>query len=87
MRGRRVMHDNSERDSAVPTSTGTLAEARDSVASAFFRRHPDAVRHLLAEHIDDGTGHCKKCWSQQGNPRHPCNVRLFALDGGGSGDG
>ncbi|WP_125911499.1 MULTISPECIES: hypothetical protein [Pseudonocardia] len=71
-----------ERRGARPVVEPT-GRAWRPVAAELFRRQPGAVRRLLAEHVDDGTGHCKKCWSQHGNPRHPCNVRLFALDGCG----
>ncbi len=32
---------------------------------------------LLAEHVDDGTGHCRVCalGGQKGFQRWPCNVR------------
>ena len=34
---------------------------------------------LLAEHVDDGTGHCAGCsWSARSRPVNPCVIRGYA---------
>lgn len=47
----------------------------------FMASQPGAADRLLAEHVDDGTGHCRTCSSggQTGRYRFPCSIRL-AID-------
>jgi hypothetical protein len=41
---------------------------------------PVAVTHLLTQHMDDGTRHCRVCTAggQTGRYRYPCLIRLAA---------
>jgi hypothetical protein len=52
-----------------------------------FRGQPAAVEQLLAQHVDDGTGHCRVCTAggQTGHYRHPCVIQLAAEEARASG--
>ena len=45
-----------------------------------FRAQPGAIAQLIAEHTDDGTGHCRVCTSggQVGRSIWPCRLRDLA---------
>jgi hypothetical protein len=46
----------------------------------FMLGEPGVVARLLAEHVDDGTGHCRVCTAgaQAGRQKFPCRLREFA---------
>ncbi len=45
----------------------------------FLARQPDLLRQLLAEHVDDGTGHCRVCAvsAQAGYLGWPCTIARY----------
>jgi hypothetical protein len=47
--------------------------------AALFRAQPAAIAQMLAQHVDDGTGHCRVCTSggRVGRSTWPC--RLYEL--------
>ena len=48
--------------------------------AVLFRLQPLVIERLLAEHTDDGTGHCRVCTSgaQTGRQLWPCLLRGLA---------
>jgi hypothetical protein len=46
----------------------------------FMLSEPGIIERLLAEHVDDGTGHCRVCTAgpQAGRQKFPCRLREFA---------
>ena len=46
----------------------------------FVRSHPGMAETLLAQHRDDGTGHCTMCsdGGQRGRPIWPCTTAVAA---------
>ena len=48
--------------------------------AALFRNQPAGLNRILGEHIDDGTGHCRRCSSgaQAGRSVWPCHLRQLA---------
>jgi hypothetical protein len=48
--------------------------------AALLLKEPLAIARLLAQHVDDGTGHCRVCTAggQTGRYRHPCALQLAA---------
>jgi len=48
----------------------------DDPIVVFIASRPEVFRRLLAEHVDDGTGHCRVCaiGNQAGYLRFPCNI-------------
>jgi len=48
----------------------------DDPIVVFIASRPEVLRRLLAEHVDDGTGHCRVCaiGNQAGYLRFPCNI-------------
>ncbi|BBG01747.1 MULTISPECIES: hypothetical protein [Pseudonocardia] len=58
---------------------GPIHEVADDVAVEFLLAQPGLLAVVLAEHVDDGTRHCRSCpGPQSGRRRRPCNVRLLA---------
>lgn len=59
-----------------PPATSALA----GEFAALFRTQPLVIARLLAEHIDDGTGHCRVCTSgaQAGRQLWPCLLHGLA---------
>jgi hypothetical protein len=51
----------------------------DDPIVVFIASQPEVLRHLLAEHVDDGTGHCQACpiGGQRGYLAWPCNIALY----------
>ncbi|OZM83600.1 hypothetical protein [Pseudonocardia sp. MH-G8] len=49
--------------------------------ATFLAGQPTAVARLLAEHVDDGTGHCRVCSAgpQAGRKVWPCQIHGHAL--------
>ncbi len=47
---------------------------------ALFRGQPTAIAQMLAEHVDDGSGHCRTCTAgpQAGRQVYPCWLRCVA---------
>jgi hypothetical protein len=48
--------------------------------AAFLVEQPTAIRRLLAEHVDDGGGHCRACTTggQHGFLSWPCTIHSAA---------
>jgi hypothetical protein len=48
--------------------------------TTLFRAQPAATARLLAQHVDDGTGHCRVCTAggQTGHYTSPCVIQLAA---------
>lgn len=69
-----------EGDSAPPSAL--FAEL-----TLLFLGEPAAVEQLLAQHVDDGTGHCRVCTAgaQSGHYRHPCLIQLAAEEARAAG--
>jgi hypothetical protein len=63
-------------NAGAPTPTSPLA----AEFAALFRAQPAAIARMLAEHVDDGTGHCRVCTSggQVGRSIWPCRLRSLA---------
>ncbi|MGH8967480.1 MAG: hypothetical protein ACRDXB_19425 [Actinomycetes bacterium] len=47
---------------------------------ALFQGQPAAIAHMLAKHVDDGTGHCRECspGGQAGRSVWPCPLHGLA---------
>jgi len=58
----------------------TLPSPLATELAMLFRAQPDAIAQLIAEHYDDGTGHCGVCTSggQVGRSIWPCRLRDLA---------
>jgi hypothetical protein len=69
-----------EGDSAPPSAL--FAEL-----TLLFLGEPAAVEQMLAQHVDDGTGHCRVCTAggQTGHYRHPSLIHLAAVEARASG--
>ncbi len=52
----------------------------DSPIVEFITNQPGMAERLLAEHVDDGSGHCPACplGGQKGYQRWPCNLHHYA---------
>ena len=48
--------------------------------AAYLMNQPLAIGRLLAEHVDDGRGHCRTCTvgAQQGHSTWPCTIHHAA---------
>jgi hypothetical protein len=48
----------------------------------FIAREPGMAARMLAEHIDDSTGHCRVCTNGRQSGRHvwPCPLHGLALE-------
>jgi hypothetical protein len=46
----------------------------------FIVRNPGLAERLIAEHVDDGQGYCRRCalGGQRGYFRFPCDIRRTA---------
>lgn len=64
--------------------TGGSAWAAAPLA-AFICSHPGARARILAEHVDDGTGHCRRCSAggQTGRYVWPCVLHVSAAGANG----
>lgn len=53
-----------------------MSEMACVVLADFLQGEPAAVRKLLAEHVDDGRGHCRSCavGGQRGYQTWPCTI-------------
>ncbi|MGH3616325.1 MAG: hypothetical protein ACRDRK_27770 [Pseudonocardia sp.] len=55
---------------------------RDPITAlaVFLAGQPTAVARLLADHVDDGHGHCRTCavGGQRGNHAWPCSLHVAA---------
>ena len=60
--------------------TAALPSPLAAELAMLFRAQPGAIAQLLAEHTDDGTGHCRVCTSggQVGRSIWPCRLRDLA---------
>jgi aerobic-type carbon monoxide dehydrogenase small subunit (CoxS/CutS family) len=56
------------------SATSVLAEL-----TAFLSLRPTATAKLLAQHVDDGSGHCRACAvAQRGHQVWPCTIYAAA---------
>ncbi len=56
------------------------AYAVNDPVTEFIAARPGMAAGMLAEHIDDGSGHCAGCkWQQHAQPIWPCLIRYYAL--------
>jgi hypothetical protein len=46
----------------------------------FIVNNPGLADALLAQHVDDGSGHCRSCalGAQRGYQQHPCDIHCTA---------
>jgi len=53
----------------------------DDPIVVFIASRPEVLGRLLAEHVDDGTGHCRACpiGGQRGYLTWPCNIVLYVI--------
>jgi hypothetical protein len=47
------------------------------VVITFILQQPGMLRRLLTQHVDDGVGHCKVCWSAGARHVWPCRIRGY----------
>ena len=66
-----------EAGSATPPSPLALVV---ELAALILAQPASCIAGLLAEHADDGTGHCRVCsgGGQSGRYRYPCAIRIAA---------
>ena len=52
----------------------------DAPIVEFFVRNPGVARRLLAEHVNDGSGHCHTCITREQGARStwPCRLHYYA---------
>jgi hypothetical protein len=58
------------------TPAHTMTESAPSPLAAAIALTPGLAARLLAEHVDDGTGRCRRCplGGQAGHQRWPCRI-------------
>lgn len=64
-------------ENVTPIRVPTMSLEAEMVV-AFIMREPRMLHRLLAEHVDDGGGHCKVCASAGAHYVWPCRIRGYA---------
>lgn len=53
----------------------------ESPVVTFIRSHEGMAARMLAQHVDDGSGHCAGCaWQETSRPVWPCLIRWYAVE-------
>jgi hypothetical protein len=56
-----------------------MSDLADDPVITFMAGEPGMAERILAEHVDDGTGHCAGCtWNERARPVVPCLTRHYA---------